>query len=192
MRQRFERNKRKLVTAIGEEEEALGPVLCSISVQKRTVTDTIYAAPFPEAAILGITTLVALRCQVTVAGVDVVKTSTNTAVRSLYKPRVHRVTAVNDVTIPAQSEILLVGQIQHRPGRSHGNADGLSRQWCGKCDRKCEGVKVKSRFQLTGSGANPSSQASELSIQKLKETVRLLQVQMPWVNEELRDFQVAA
>ena len=190
VRQRFESNKRKLVTASGEEVEALGPVLCSISVQNRTVTDTVYAAPFPEAAIMGITTLVALGCQVTVAGVDVVKASTNTAVRSFYKPRVHRVTAVNDVTVPAQSEILLVGQIQHRPGRSRDNADGLSRQWCGKCDRECERVKVKSRFQSTGSGANPSSQASELSTRKLKETVRLLQVQMQWVNEELEDFQV--
>ena len=111
VRQRFESSKRKLVTASGEEVEALGPVLCSISVQNRTVTDTVYAAPFPEAAILGITTLVALGCQVTVAGVDVVKASTSTAVRSLCTPRVHRVTAVNDVTIPAQSEILLVGQI---------------------------------------------------------------------------------
>ena len=157
MRQRFESSKRKLVTASGEEVEALGPVLCSISVQNRTVTDKIYAAPFPEAAILGMTTLVALGCQVTVAGVDVVKASTNTAVRSLCKPRVPRVTAVNDVTVPAQSEILPVGQIQHRPGRSHGNADGLSRQRCEKCDRECEGVKVKSRFQSTGSGANPSS-----------------------------------
>ena len=191
VRQRFESSKRKLVTASEEEVEALGPVLCSINVQNRTVTDTIYAAPFPEAAILGITTLVALGCQVTVAGVDVVKASTNTAVRSLYKPRVHRVTAVNDVTVPAQSEILLVGQIQHRPGRSRDNADGLSRQWCGKCDRECERVKVNSRFQSTGSGANPSSQASELSTRKLKETVRLLQVQMQWVNEELEDFQVA-
>ena len=190
VRQRFESNKRKLVTASGEEVEALGPVLCSISVQNRTVTDTVYAAPFPEAAIMGITTLVALGCQVTVAGVDVVKASTNTAVQSLYKPRVHRVTAVNDVTVPAQSEILLVGQIQHRPGRSRDNADGLSRQLCGKCDRECERVKVKSRFQSTGSGANPSSQASELSTRKLKETVRLLQVQMQWVNEELEDFQV--
>ena len=26
--------------------------------------------------------------------------------------------------------------IQHRSGRSHGNADGLNRQWCGKCDRE--------------------------------------------------------
>ena len=26
--------------------------------------------------------------------------------------------------------------IQHRPGKSHGNADGLSRQWCEKCDRE--------------------------------------------------------
>ena len=191
VRQRFESNKRKLVTASGEEVEALGPVLRSISVQNRTVTDTVYAASFPGAAIMGITTLVALGCQVTVAGVDVVKASTNTAVRSSYKPRVHRVTAVNDVTVPTQSEILLVGQIQHRPGRSRYNADGLSRQWCGKCDRECERVKVKSRFQSTGSGANPSSQASELSTRKLKETVRLLQVQMQWVNEELEDFQVA-
>ena len=111
VRQRFESNKRKLVTASGEEVEALGPVLCSISVQNRTVTDTIYAAPFPEAAIMGMTTLVALDCQVTVAGVDVVKASTSTAVRSLCTPRVHRVTAVNDVTIPAKSEMLLVGQI---------------------------------------------------------------------------------
>ena len=111
VRQRFESSKRKLVTASGEEVEALGPVLCSISVQNRTVTDTVYAAPFPEAAIMGMTTLVALGCQVTVAGVDVVKASTSTAVRSLCAPRVHRVTAVNDVTIPAQSEMLLVGQI---------------------------------------------------------------------------------
>ena len=191
VRQRFESSKRKLVTASGEEVEALGPVLCSISVQNRTVTDTVYAAPFPEAAIMGMTTLVALGCQVAVAGVDVVKASTSTAVRSLYKPRVHRVTAVNGVTVPAQSEILLVGQIQHRQGLSRDNADGLSRQWCGKCDRECERVKVKSRFQSTGSGANPSSQASELSTRKLKEAVRLLQVQMQWVNEELEDFQVA-
>ena len=75
------------------------------------MTDAVYAAPFPEAAILGMTTLVALRYQVTVAGVDVVKISTNTAVRSLCTPRVHRVTAVNDVRIPTQSEMLLVGQI---------------------------------------------------------------------------------
>ena len=111
VRQRFESNKRIFVTASGEEVEALGPVLCSISVQNRTVTDTVYAAPFPEATIMGMTTLVALGCQVTVAGVDVVKASTSTAVRSLCTPRVHRVTAVNDVTILAQSEMLLVGQI---------------------------------------------------------------------------------
>ena len=165
MRQRFESSKRKLVTGSGKEVEALGPVLCSISVQTRTVTDTVYAVSFPEAAILGITTLVALECQVTVAGVDVVKASTNTAVRSLCTPHVHRVTAVNDVIIPAQSEMLLVGQIQLRPGRSRGNANGLSRQWCGKCDRECARVKVKSRFQSTGSDVNPSSQASELSNQ---------------------------
>ena len=116
VRQRFESSKRKLVTASGEEVEALGPVLCSISVQNRTITDTIYAAPFPEAAIMGMTSLIALGCQVTVAGVDVVKASTNTAVRSLCTPRVHRVTAVNDVTIPAQSEMLLVGLI-HGQGK---------------------------------------------------------------------------
>ena len=114
LRQQFESSKRKLVTASGEEVEALGPVLCSISVQNRTVTDTIYAAPFPEAAIMGMTTLVALGCQVTVAGVDVVKASTSTAVRSLCTPRVHRVTAVSDVTIPAQSKMLLVSQIHGR------------------------------------------------------------------------------
>ena len=111
VRQRFEDSKKKLITASGEEVEALGPVLCSITVQDRTVTDTIYAAPFPEAAIMGMTTLVALGCQVTVAGVDVFKASASTAVRSLCMPRVHRVTAASDVTIPAQSEMLLVGQI---------------------------------------------------------------------------------
>ena len=70
-------------------------------MQNRTVTDTVYVAPFPKAAILGMTTLVALGCQVTVASVDEVKASTNTAVQSLYTPRAHRLTAVNDVTIPA-------------------------------------------------------------------------------------------
>ena len=85
VRQRFESSNRKLVMASGEEVEALGPVLCSISVQKRAVTDTIYAAPFPEAAILEITTLVALGCQVTVSGADVVKASTNTGCTKLVQ-----------------------------------------------------------------------------------------------------------
>ena len=52
-------------------------------------------------------------------------------------------------------------------------------------------MKVKSRFQPTGSGANPSSQALELQGQQTKETVRLLQVQTQWTKEELKDFQAA-
>lgn len=58
-------------------------------MQNRTVTDMIYAAPFPKVAILGITTLVALGYQITVVGVDVIKASTNTAVRSLCTPCVY-------------------------------------------------------------------------------------------------------
>ena len=77
----------------------------------KMVTDTTYAAPFREAAILEMTNLFALVFQITVADVDVVKTSKNTGVRNLCAPLVHRVMAVKDVTISAQSKMLLVVQI---------------------------------------------------------------------------------
>ena len=71
----------------------------------------IYAVQFPEAAILERNILVAFGCQVTVTCVDLVNASTNTAIRSLCTPHVHRATASNNFEIPAQSKMLLVRHI---------------------------------------------------------------------------------
>lgn len=76
IRTAFSERRRKLVTVSGEEVTALGPVLCHLSINGRTVLEAVCAAPFPEAAVLGVPALTALGCNMTVAGIDVLSKRT--------------------------------------------------------------------------------------------------------------------
>ena len=103
-----------LITASGERVPVRGPVPCKITVAGRTVLESVYATPFPEAAILGMPALAELGCNVTIAGMEVVPTKTRSIMQRLTTWRVRRVVAAEDVVIPARSEVMLPGKV-HGP-----------------------------------------------------------------------------
>ena len=72
----FNGKKGTLITASGERVPVRSPVPCKITVAGRKVLESVYATPFPEAAILGMPALAELGCNVTIAGIEVVPTKT--------------------------------------------------------------------------------------------------------------------
>ena len=65
--------------------------------------------------VLGMPALTALGLCITLAGVEVVKSAPNPTVRRLQTPRVYRVTADRDYTLPPRSEAIITGKMQGKP-----------------------------------------------------------------------------
>ena len=115
LRTAFQDRSSTLKMANGESVIAYGPVLCNISLLGKTVLEAVYVMSDTNEAILGMPALTALSLCITLAGVEVVKSVPNPTVRRLQTPRVYRVTADRDYTLPPRSEAIITGKMQGKP-----------------------------------------------------------------------------
>ena len=111
----FQDRSSTLKVANGDSVVVYGPVLCNISVLERTVLEAVYVMPNTEEAILGTPALTALGLCITLAEVEVLKSGSNPAVRRLQMPKVYRVTADRNCTVPPLSEAIVTGRMQGKP-----------------------------------------------------------------------------
>ena len=66
--------------------------------------------PTTDEAILGMPALTALILCIKLAGVGELKSASNQTVRRLHMPKVYRVTADRDYTVPPRSEAIIMGK----------------------------------------------------------------------------------
>ena len=104
---RFQDCASTLTMPDGRESAAKGPVLCTMQVGDRQVCEVVFVADIADHALLGWDAQLALGVRYDVAGVDLVG---QTKVRRVFNPIVRRVTATAEVTIPARSEMIVMGK----------------------------------------------------------------------------------
>ena len=112
LRTAFQDRSSTLKVANDDSIVAYRPVLCNISVLGRTVLEAVYVMVNTDEAILGMPALTALGLCITLAGVEVLKSGSNPTVRRLRMPKVYRVTADGNSTVPPRSEAIVTGRMQ--------------------------------------------------------------------------------
>ena len=115
LRTAFQDRSCTLKVANGDSVVAYGPVLCNISALGKTVLEAVYVMPNTDEAILGMLSLKALGLCITLAGVEVLKSGSNPTVRRLQVPKMYRVTADGNCTVPPRSEAIVTGRMQGKP-----------------------------------------------------------------------------
>lgn len=108
VRTRFQDATATLRTANGKDMPAKGPVTCKVTVNERSVLDTVYAADIDDEAIMGLSTLRALQFEVTVAGKRLrqVKQAVSAPI-----PEPSKVFSTATVKIPPRSRLLISARI---------------------------------------------------------------------------------
>ena len=115
LRTAFQNRSSTLKMANGESVIANEPVLCNISLLGKTVLEAVYVMSDTDEAILGMPALTALGLCIILAGVEVMKSVPNPTIRRLQLPKVYRVPADRDYTVPPRSEAMIMGRMQGKP-----------------------------------------------------------------------------
>ena len=104
VRTKFYDNISKLQTADGADLPANGPVLCELTIERRTVIETIYAANISDSAILGLAAMEALGLELSIAGIKVLRRLRHTPIRRIFVPQIRCVIVARNCKILARSE----------------------------------------------------------------------------------------
>ncbi len=115
IRAAFQDQAHTVTTVSGERVATKGPVLCNVAVAGRVVIDAVIAMQMEPEAILSLPTLRALGGQVTVAGVELLPTTSSSPIRQLQASRVFRVTVDRNDVIPPRSQMVVPCRIKGEP-----------------------------------------------------------------------------
>jgi hypothetical protein len=85
--------------------------------------------------------------------------------------------------------------IEHRAGRSHGNADGLSRRTCKQCGREEDkkeqtGLKERKWVKWEDQSVNDAKEIKEPPNSQVDSQVRVLTLQPEWSHDDMRKAQL--
>jgi hypothetical protein len=100
VKEAFEAESKQTVSTVTERVTAKGPVLCRITVNSKTVVDTLITIEMQQNSIFGLPTLEVLGCNLTVVGYKPAYSSGVTAAQ----PDKYKVQLLKDEVIPSNSQ----------------------------------------------------------------------------------------